>query len=245
MFILQAKFHYDNIVCFLIQREGFNKPNANGIGMQMVQLPENYGILEMNNDGSITLPQVNLQSYSQWNKNLNNTTTIQQKELLSKSCWYKVADLSCDKSQILDMKWTQPLMLGSLPSVAIIIKGIGLFELVDHCFASKFQDNGKIEDFSQSASNFYQLYHNYRFWTTNDGSLRVLVVCYHQNFYFFLFFFNFFFKVTPHLLPGADQVQWSHFVDAQDSDFWAKKILGNKFGYFIHDLRKGKKKKNK
>jgi len=93
------------------------------------------------------------------------------------SCWYKIADNSLDKADILTMKWTNPLMLGSLPSVGVIVKGIGLFELVDFCYASKFQDNGKIEDFSQSATNFCQLYQNYRFWTTNNGTLRVLVVC--------------------------------------------------------------------
>ena len=58
----------------------------------------------------------------------------------------------------------------------MILQGVGLFELVDHCFASKFQDNGKIEDFSSTASNFCQLYQNYRFWTTNEGILRVVVV---------------------------------------------------------------------
>ena len=57
-------------------------------------------------------------------------------------------------------------------------KGIGLFELVDHHYGSKFQDNGKIEDFSCSASNFFFFFQNYRFWTTTNGTLRVLVVCY-------------------------------------------------------------------
>lgn len=173
--ILQVKFHQYNLLCFLIERQGYSKQNANGIGMQMVQLPEEFvdTELETNTDGGITLPQVNIQSIVQWKK----TEKHLHPSSFPGSCWYKIADNSLDKADILTMKWTNPLMLGSLPSVGVIVKGVGLFELVDFCYASKFQDNGKIEDFSQSATNFCQLYQNYRFWTTNNGTLRVLVVC--------------------------------------------------------------------
>ena len=76
--ILQVKFHQYNLLCFLIERQGYSKQNANGIGMQMVQLPEEFvdTELETNTDGCITLPQVNIQSIVNGKKKKNICTQV-------------------------------------------------------------------------------------------------------------------------------------------------------------------------
>ena len=45
-------------------------------------------------------------------------------------------------------------------------------------------------------------------------------------------------KVTPPQLPTYS-VEWADFVDKQSPDYWAMKMFGNKFGYFINDLKEG------
>lgn|SRR3990167_5912225 len=106
--------------------------------------------------------------------------------------------------------------------IFLFVKGYGLFELVDNCFASKFQDLGKIDNFSSTASNFCQTSKYHRFWTSTEGKLYVLVVSPNS---------------TQFTLPK--KYEWADFVQEQSPDYWDLRMFGSKFGYFIKNLVSG------
>merc|ERR1712137_140507 len=185
-------------------------------GLQMIQIQEDHfhfpPLVE-----SQELPQVFLKQIGELQNGEISTHTVN-------SCWYQIVDESFEYSHVLCMKWTRPLVLGSLPSVAVIIKGEGLFELVGHFYASKFQDLGKLDDFSRSVTNFLQYKRHHRFWVTSSGQLRALVVS------------------PTNALPH--NLEWRDFCKEQSPDFWDMRMFGSKFGYFINNISTDEQKIN-
>jgi hypothetical protein len=53
--------------------------------------------------------------------------------------WYQVSGDGVDASDVVCCKWSDTMLLGSTPSAAVVMKGKGLYELVDHHCASAFQ----------------------------------------------------------------------------------------------------------
>jgi hypothetical protein len=75
----------------------------------------------------------------------------------SSQCWYQLLDGTSgeEKADILCAKWSETFLLGTSPSAAVIMKGKGLFELVDLFFASAFQN--LYDTFVSEACNFIQV----------------------------------------------------------------------------------------
>jgi hypothetical protein len=98
----------------LIKRENYGKAVSNGIGLQMIQVhEENFHFPPMND--SNVFPQVFLKQILPELQNGDSSSHIVN------SCWYRIADEN-DISRVLAMKWSNPLVLGSLPSVGIVIE---------------------------------------------------------------------------------------------------------------------------
>ena len=69
--------------------------------------------------------------------------------------WYQVCGDTMDASDMVCCKWSDTMLLGSAPSAAVVMKGKGLYELVDHHCASAFQVLH--EEFVNTISNFVQV----------------------------------------------------------------------------------------
>ena len=221
-FILQAHFQRNNLICLLIQRIGYGRTGLNGIGVQMILLPEPFvdTDMETNPNGTVTLPQVSLERLTEWGKaNVFPTPSLANQT----THWFKVADESATPSDILAMKWTSPLMLGSIPSISVIVRGQGLMELVDHSYVSHFLANGELRNFSQDVTNFYQLYSAFRFWVTPTGQLRLVVVS----------------SPRSQSAQGPCQIEWSDFADTTSKSYEPMKSFAGRLGYRIRDLKDG------
>ncbi|KAH3757508.1 hypothetical protein Pelo_10733 [Pelomyxa schiedti] len=122
---------------------------------------------------------------------------------------------SIDPTDILCVKWTHTLLIGSIVSGAIIVKGKGMSELVDNCYSSAFLslDN----DFTQTAVNFTQYGRYYRFWTDIAGNVRVLLVT----------------QQTPTIHP-----EWRDLTRCR-ADLVKLRLLASRVGYFINDISMG------
>ncbi|KAH3757465.1 hypothetical protein Pelo_10690 [Pelomyxa schiedti] len=132
--------------------------------------------------------------------------------------WFQVTD-SIDPTDILCVKWTHTLLIGSIVSGAIIVKGKGMSELVDNCYSSAFLslDN----DFTQTAVNFTQYGRYYRFWTDIAGNVRVLLVT----------------QQTPTIHP-----EWRDLTRCR-ADLVKLRLLASRVGYFINDISMDSKKR--
>jgi len=131
-----------------------------------------------------------------------------------KLSWFQCTE-SMNRHDVLSVKWTNTLLLGTNCSAAIVIKGKGLFELVDHYFASAFQT--LYDEFVRTACNFIQVGRYHRFWTDLDGRMNVMVVTPQQ----------------PSSHPEWKQL-FNHNSIVQQQ-FLNMRHLGRRIGYFIND----------
>ncbi|KAL6057154.1 MYND finger domain containing protein [Balamuthia mandrillaris] len=183
----------------LVRRENFGANNKNGIGLQMVKLTNEASDNAINGGGADTKP----------GSGSNNDG--------GRSYWFQCTE-SLEIDDILALKWTNTLLLGTNCSAAIIIKGKGMFELVDYHFASSFQT--LYDDFVRKACNFIQVGRYHRFWTDIDGKLNVMVV-------------------TPQI-PSCHP-EWAELFDKtsplMQQQFLNMRHLGRRIGYHVTDIR--------
>jgi len=129
-------------------------------------------------------------------------------------CWYQVVE-QASGMEVCCLKWTNTMLLGTAHSAAVIIKGKGLFELVECCFSSQFQ--ALYDSFVDEACNFVQVGRYHRFWVSTSGSLRVIVV-------------------TPQI--PSNHPEWNELFLPNRTDLLNMRLLGRRIGYFINDISK-------
>ncbi len=92
---------------------------------------------------------------------LINTASGKEKETeRERELWYRVCDAT-EANNYVCCKWTDTLLLGNVPSAAVIVKGKGMYELVDQYCASSFLEDLHV-DFVNTLSNFVQVGRHHR-----------------------------------------------------------------------------------
>ena len=191
---------------FVTKRENYSKKGDNGVGLQMIKM--------------IAENAENMDSH-----------------------WYQVTEMT-EPKLILTAKWTNTLLLGSISAAAVLVKVKGL-----RSFLRNFRGKGCLNWWMVNLDLHFKhfmmcllmkhptLYnwvvtigsHNSqntqliraRFWITNSGALRVIVVT----------------PQTPSVHP-----EWNELFTR--SDILTMRMLGRRIGYFINEIEKGKKKFN-
>lgn len=128
-------------------------------------------------------------------------------------CWYKVSDQLHGRDSVVCLKWTDTLVLGSLPAFAAVVKGRGLFEMVEYMYGTSFQDLA--DDFAKSVRNFVQIGKYHRFWVSATGQIRSFVV-------------------TPQLT--STHPEWADLFACSQGEIMERRVLGRRFGYFISNV---------
>jgi len=144
---------------------------------------------------------------------VDQTPSVDKSEVVD-SYWYQVSE-STDERDILCDKWTNTLLIGTQPAISIMLKGKGLFEMVEYRYVSAFQ--GLYDTFVQEACNFVQVGPFHRFWLTSSGLLRVIVV-------------------TPQ--TSSSHPEWIELFNGSRNDILNMRILGRRIGYFINEIEK-------
>eukprot|EP01105_Mastigella_eilhardi_P002552 TRINITY_DN1318_c0_g1_i2.p1 TRINITY_DN1318_c0_g1~~TRINITY_DN1318_c0_g1_i2.p1 ORF type:complete len:324 (-),score=74.86 TRINITY_DN1318_c0_g1_i2:170-1141(-) len=125
--------------------------------------------------------------------------------------WLQVTE-SCDMSDILCVKWTHSLLVGSSVAAAVVVKGKGMFELVDVNYGSSFL--ALDDEFSKSVVTFAQYGRYYRFWVDLFGNVRVLLV-------------------APQRVPRHPE--WRDLLKSR-AGLVRLRMLASRVGYFINDI---------
>eukprot|EP01097_Dermamoeba_algensis_P008921 TRINITY_DN6139_c0_g1_i1.p1 TRINITY_DN6139_c0_g1~~TRINITY_DN6139_c0_g1_i1.p1 ORF type:complete len:605 (-),score=101.64 TRINITY_DN6139_c0_g1_i1:324-2138(-) len=142
----------DNRILVLMRRVNFKGQN-NGIGLYMVT-PEGKAV-----------------EYKTSTEGRKGGNGEEENRLLNELCWYKVTD-SLDVKEISCVKWTNSFLLGNHMGCAVVVKGVGLYELYENYFGSTFQSLN--DGFAKNISNFVQVGQNKRYWVSSQGTLRYM-----------------------------------------------------------------------
>ena len=185
-------------IMVLMKRKEYGKGNGDGTGLLVLDCAQ------VIREGGTDQPQHILSKGQRGSK--KKSTVL----------WYQVGDTSISRRDVMCVKWTKTLLLGSKCAAAVLLKGKGLFELVDRQYASAFQSLQ--EDFVRGASNFCQVGRFCRFWADDHGGLRALMA-------------------NPPVT--AIHPEWSDlFLEAHVPILWSLRVLGRRLGYFICDITK-------
>lgn len=175
-------------ISMVVRRENYDRKADNGIGLQMFETT--FG--PMDESDSMT------------------TDALMDQGIGS---WYQLTDELIDSRDILCTKWTKTLLLGSEISSSILIRGKGMFELVDYRYGSGFQY--LYDFFTTNASSFCQIGRYRRFWVTLTGDLRLMMV-------------------KPEI--ASNHPEWRELMSTKSrSDLLNMRMLGRRIGYFIVD----------
>jgi len=173
----------------LVKRLNYNRKRDNGIGLQMAALD---------------FPISTATSGTPVGSGVYDTKLI--------DTFYQVTE-DTNAKEVLCVKWTQTLLLGTTLAAAVVIRGKGLFELVDYRYASAFQ--GLYDSFVEQACNFIQVGRFHRFWLNCVGALRVMVV-------------------TPQTM--CTHPEWSEIFTSGRAEMLNMRVLGRRIGYFINQI---------
>lgn len=172
----------------VVKRMRFPRNAENGIGLQMVRVDDLPSLGKADGDAA------------------------------ADGVWYCVREQDekvNDDKEVLTAKWTRTLLLGVAPAAACVVRGKGLFELVDFKFGSVFQ--ALYDAFAQNVSNFVQVGDYRRFWVHSSGALGEIVVS----------------PSAPSPHP-----EWRDLFVKEPID-WNMRGLGRAVGYFINDVSRG------
>ncbi|PRP76591.1 hypothetical protein PROFUN_15000, partial [Planoprotostelium fungivorum] len=193
----------ENKMALLIQRDNYIRKTDNGLGVQMVNLD-----------------WVMLPTSSPLHPSNGTTKEVKDEMLkhLTEIYWYQVCEQDLQNA-CLCMKWTSTLLLGTLPAIGLIIKGKGMFELVNFNNCSTFQQ--LYDQFNSEACNFVQIDRFRRFWISHSGQLRVIVA-------------------QPETTP-THHPEWPELLPTNHGNvtsLMAIRHLGSRIGYYINPVEK-------
>lgn len=140
-----------------LRRHGHPRAASNGYGIHMIDTANNSP-LPPSSTSSASL------SSSVASPAAGGTKVKGEREREGREVWYRVCgEGEAEAGDVVCCKWSNTMLLGSMPSIGVVVKGKGLHELVDHHCASEFQSLH--EEFVNTISNFVQVgrYHRYFF----------------------------------------------------------------------------------
>ncbi|KAJ6235551.1 hypothetical protein M0813_03698 [Anaeramoeba flamelloides] len=209
----------------VIIRHSFRNSSDNGLGISMVdgsvperqEIEESEEIKKNQRTSSKKGSQSKLKSNFEIKDLGNNSKVIYHKNMNVKNAiWYR-ASKSNDRDDFICAKWTNTMLIGQEPSASIVLRGKGVYELVDYCYGSEFQ--ALYSYFVKNVVNFVTVTSYHRFWLTKNGELRLIIVN----------------PTVPSLHP-----EWKQIFETngnQKMDNYLYRQIGRRVGYYINKIQ--------
>jgi hypothetical protein len=194
--------------------------SGRGSRLLVVLKRKGYGKNARNGFGSLVIKCDELISENYMEKNPNPPSKQHRNAPKRKNpiLWYQFCDTSTSRKDILSVKWSLPLCLGTRVAAGVLIRGKGLFELVDQQYASAFQS--LYDHFVHECTNYCQIGQSVRFWVTSYGELKAFVATS---------------STAMHSHP-----EWAELLSESytPATLWSLRVIARRVGYFISDIGK-------
>eukprot|EP01103_Thecamoeba_quadrilineata_P013691 TRINITY_DN3875_c0_g1_i4.p1 TRINITY_DN3875_c0_g1~~TRINITY_DN3875_c0_g1_i4.p1 ORF type:complete len:321 (-),score=55.65 TRINITY_DN3875_c0_g1_i4:117-1079(-) len=208
-------------VAVVVKRHNYPRPVENGLGLVVISPATSHSEI-FNKDKK---------NGGQGNGLKTETTSTTE----SQEWWCPIADDQTDVRDLLSLKWTQPLLLGSAISSAALIRRKGVVEVVESRYMSWFQS--LYDHFTSKACSFSQVGPYHRFWVSSDCDLRLLLAKPQQPSDHPEWRELFLCPPGPGGGPARPSSSTSAQIQRPDLNF---RILGRRIGYFINDITEGR-----
>ncbi|KAJ3450472.1 hypothetical protein M0812_06652 [Anaeramoeba flamelloides] len=222
-FPIENKYENTKLLAVII-RHSFRNSSDNGIGISMVDgsVPKRQDIDDPEEIKKNQRMQTKKGSESSLKSSIelkdlgNHLKVMYHKSMNQKNAiWYRASE-SSDRNDLLCSKWTNTMLIGQAPSASIVLRGKGVYELVDYSYGSEFQ--ALYSYFVKNVVNFVTVTSYHRFWLTKTGELRLIIVN----------------PTVPSLHP-----EWKHIFNTsgnQKMDNYLYRQIGRRVGYYINKI---------
>ncbi|KAJ3438795.1 hypothetical protein M0812_14809 [Anaeramoeba flamelloides] len=208
----------------VVIRHSFRNSSDNGIGISMVdgavpnkqEFEESEEIKKNQRMSTKKGSESKLKSNFEMKDFGNNSKIMYHQNINQKNAiWYRASE-SNDRSDLLCAKWTNTMLIGQAPSASVVLRGKGVYELVDYSYGSEFQ--ALYSYFVKNVVNFVTVTSYHRFWLTKTGELRLIIVN----------------PTEPSFHPEWKQIFQTN--RNQKMDNYLFRQIGRRVGYYINKI---------